>query len=418
MPGLVQALFVRGETQRMKGYNDEALATFGEARTLLEFSEDEDQQLAGHVLRNIGVTHTLNGDLDAAIDELEEARRLLEQVGDLEGIGNACGSLAQCYSMRGEPLQALGALQRAQSAFERAGNTFDLGLTLNNTGMVYYELGEFEQALQVYERGLRLMRGTGNVADEAFMMAGIAETYRAMGRFEESLAMYQEVQPIAAGLQMQYLLTEITEGLALTRLGLGQGEEAAQLAKSVAPKPSEAPARVAQHALVEAQIALDRGDIPPALKPLDLAWRHLEAADNRHQMAIAAFLRARALFDGHQTRKAMTEIEGVGRICDKLGYRRFLRPYAARATEMVEYALAPPRRRRSAHGAGGRAGGRARGRRAQASRRRGRHAAGGARVRLRARQRRRRRAAGVRPGVAEREEQGDALPACCPGKSP
>jgi LuxR family maltose regulon positive regulatory protein len=340
VPGLVQALFVRGETQRMKGYNDEALATFGEARTLLEYDGDENHQLAGHVLRNLGVTHTLNGDLDAAIDELEEARRLLEQVGDLEGIGNACGSLAQCYSMRGEPLQALGALQRAQSAFERAGNTFDLGLTLNNTGMVYYELGEFDQALQVYERGLRLMRGTGNVADEAFMMAGIAETYRAVGRFEDSLAMYQEVQPIAAGLQVQYLLTEISEGLALTRLALGQGEEAMQLVKSAAPKAGEAPARVAQHALVEAQVMLDRGDVPAALRALDLAWRLLEAADNRHQMAIAAFLRARAYFDGHQTRKAMTEIEAVARLSDKLGHRRFLRPYAARAKEMVEHALA------------------------------------------------------------------------------
>lgn len=339
VPGLVQALFVRGETLRMKGFNDEALTTFGEARTLLEYDEEDNQQLAGHVLRNLGVTHTLNGDLEAAIDELEEARRILEQVGDLEGIGNVCGSLAQCYSMRGEPLQALGALQRAQSAFERAGNTFDLGLTLNNTGMVYYELGEFEQALQVYERGLRLMRGTGNVADEAFMMAGIAETYRAVGRFEDSLAMYQEVQPIAAGLQVQYLLTEISEGLALTRLALGQGEEAAQLVKSVAPKPTEAPARIAQHALVEAQVTLERGDSAAALKALDLAWRHLEPADNRHQMAIAAFLRARAYFDGNQTRKAMTEVEAVAHLCAKLGYSHFLRPYAVRAKEMIEHAL-------------------------------------------------------------------------------
>ena len=125
------------------------------ARAARERAATDDAQLAGDALRNIGVTHTLAGDLDAAIDELEEARRLLEQVGDLQGIGNTCGTLAQCYSTRGEPMQALGALQRAQSAFERAGNTFDLGLTLNNTGMVYYEIGEFEQALQVYERGLR-----------------------------------------------------------------------------------------------------------------------------------------------------------------------------------------------------------------------------------------------------------------------
>ncbi len=337
--GLVQALFVRGETQRFKGYNDEALQTFGEARAALEAADIDDAQLAGDVLRNIGVTHTINGDLDPAIDELEEARRLLEQVGDLQGIGNTCASLAQCYSRRGEPLQALGALQRAQSAFERAGNTFDLGLTLNNTGMVYFELGEYEQALQVYDRGLRLVRGTGNVSYEAFMMAGIAETYRSMGRYDESLATYTELQPIIEGLQMPYLMTELLEGLALTKLGLGQGEEAAHILRGIAPKAGEPPTRLAQHALAEAQVALEKGDAAAALKPLDVATRNHESAGNRQGLAIASFLRARALFESHQPRKAMTEIERVAQACEQLGYRRFLRPYAMRAKEMVEYAL-------------------------------------------------------------------------------
>ncbi|HYM16841.1 MAG TPA: tetratricopeptide repeat protein [Dehalococcoidia bacterium] len=337
--GIVKALFVRGEVQRMKGYNDEAVKTFNEARALLDASGEEDAQLAGDVLRNIGTTHTLSGDLDAAIEELEEARRLLEQVGDLQGIGITCASLAQCYSRRGEPLQAIAALQRAQSAFERAGNTFDLGMTLNNTGMVYYELGEFEQALQVYERGLHVVRGTGDVLGEAFMMAGVAETYRSVGRLDESLAMYQEVQPLASGLQVGALTMEVTEGLALTRLALGQGEDAARLVKSVVPKASDGAARNAQHALVEAQIALARGDTAAALKSVDTAWRLLEPADDRHQMAVTAFLRARALFDAHQPRKAMTEMDRVVTLCAQLGYRRFLRPYAATAKELIEYAL-------------------------------------------------------------------------------
>ncbi len=340
IPGIVKALFVRGEVQRMKGYNDEALDTFNEARALLDAGAGQDLQLVGDVLRNIGTTHTLSGDLDAAIDELEEARRLLEQVGDLQGIGVTCTSLAQCYSRRGEPLQAIGALQRAQSAFERAGNTFDLGITLNNTGMVYYELGEFEQALQVYDRGIRLVRGTGDVWSEAFMMAGVAETYRCVGRLDESLATYQEVEPLALGLQSGALIAEVTEGLALTRLALGQGEEALQLVRSVEPKPSDGPARGAQHALVEAQIALTRGDTSAALKLIDAAWRVLEPVDDRHQMAVTAFLRARALFEGNQPRKAMTELERAAGLCDQLGYRRFLRPHALSASEMFDYALA------------------------------------------------------------------------------
>jgi LuxR family maltose regulon positive regulatory protein len=35
----------------------------------------------------------------------------------------------------------------------------------------------------------------------------------------------------------------------------------------------------------------------------------------------------------------MTELEAVARLCEKLGYSHFLRPYATRAKEMVEHAL-------------------------------------------------------------------------------
>lgn len=339
VPGIVEALFVRGETQRFKGYHDEALATFNEARGLIETETATGDAMLADALRNIGVTHALAGGFDAAIVELEEARRLFEQVGDLRGIGNTCGTLAQCYSARGESLQALGALQRAQSAFERAGNTFDLGLTLNNTGMVYYEIGEFDQALQVYERGLRLVRGAGNTFAEAAILAGMAETYRSSGRFEESLAAYEEVRPLVEGLQIPYLTTEVTEGLALTQLGLGQGGEALRLLKQTAPKPGEPASRVAQHQLADAQLALARGDTSGAIKSLDAAWKHYETADNKQQMAITAVLRARALFAAHQPRRSMAELERASQISDELGYRAFLRPFIAGAQEMVEYAL-------------------------------------------------------------------------------
>jgi DNA-binding SARP family transcriptional activator len=152
--------------------------------------------------------------------------------------------------------------------------------------------------------------------------------------------MYEEVRPLAEGLEVPYLMTYLAEGLALTKLGLGHGEEAAQISRGVKPAENDAPDRIAQHALVDAQIALERGDSSGALKLLDGAWKLLEEAGNVHDLAVASFLRARALYDSHQPRKAMAEIEQVARLCEKLGYKRFLRPYAVRANEMVEHALA------------------------------------------------------------------------------
>lgn len=338
VPGIAKALFVRGETQRLKGYYEEALDSFREARNLLEAWEQEDARLTGESLRNIGITNTITGNLDAAVEELEQARRLLEQVGELEGIGSTCTSLAQCYSMRGEPLAALGALQRAQSAFERAGSAYDLGLAINNTGMLYYELGEYEQALQVYERGIRVTRGAGNGQQEAFMMAGVAETYRNMGRFDDSLAAYQEVEAPIRALQIPELVVEFTEGLALTRLRLGQGEEAARLLSTVEPKRTDSHARFVAHRLVQSQVALARGDHPGALKFLDDALHRLDITGNRNAVAVARFLRAIALFGSQQPRKALSELEEADSTCQQLGYCRFLRPYLADARDLLDYA--------------------------------------------------------------------------------
>lgn len=334
----VEALFVRGETQRLKGYYNEALATFSEARALIDASGLNDTRLEGEALRHIGITHTIIGDLDAAVQELEEGRRLLEQVGDLEGIAHVCHSLAQCQSRRGEPVAALGSLQRARSALERAGNTYDLGVNLNNTGMLYFELGEYDEALQVYERGLRVVRGAANAWLEAAVMTGMAETYRAMGRSEESLAMYEQARPIVEGVQIPDLFAEFTEGLALTQLALGQGERARRLLESVTPSAEAGPGRTGQHAVVAAQIALERGDPQAALKLLDLAGTRLAEASNRNGVAVVAFLQARALFDAHQPRRAMAALEEASAICGKLGYSRFLRPYARQAAELVSYA--------------------------------------------------------------------------------
>jgi hypothetical protein len=57
-------------------------------------------------------------------------------------------------------------------------------------------------------------------------------------------------------------------------------------------------------------------------------------------MPICAFLRARALFEAHQPRKAMAEIERGARLCEQLGSRRFLRPHALRAGGVIAYAQA------------------------------------------------------------------------------
>jgi DNA-binding SARP family transcriptional activator len=113
---------------------------------------------------------------------------------------------------------------------------------------------------------------------------------------------------------------------------------AASLLKQTAPAPGDPPSRTAQHQLALGQVALARGDTASAIKQFEHAAQQYEAADNKRQLAVACVLRARAMYDAHQPRKSMAELERAAHIADELGYRQFLRPYAAGATEMLEYA--------------------------------------------------------------------------------
>ena len=135
-------------------------------------------------------------------------------------------------------------------------------------------------------------------------------------------------------------------------------------------------------------------------------------------MAIAAFLRARALFDAHQPRKAMAEVERASQLCDEAGLSRAScgrTPPARRRWSSTRSSATSPRRCSTIDR--GRAA-RGRRRRREARTASDRHAARRARVRVRARQRAGRRAAGVGPRVAQREEQGDVLLPAAARQSP
>ena len=138
------------------------------------------------------------------------------------------------------------------------------------------------------------------------MMAGIAETYRNMGRFDESLAMYQEAQPLVEGLQIPYLHGGVHRR---PRADAARAWARAKRRCSCCEASRRSRGdRAGAHGAARARGGADRAGARRcaggASSRSTLARPHLETPDNRQRMAVAAFLRARALFDAHQPREA------------------------------------------------------------------------------------------------------------------
>jgi tetratricopeptide (TPR) repeat protein len=195
------------------------------------------------------------GQIDQAMTEIEEARRLMEAEGDLYGVANAHYALALAHASRGSVADALaavdaslamarrvgsrvteadslnllgsiqvhqGELVEAQDSFRRAyelqgeiGNPSGAADALNNLATVQMWAGDFPAAVDSFRQALTRFRSLGMAGREAAVVANLARVEAARGDLEGARRYFEE----AAGL---YRVQEIPEGLAESLFGLGE----------------------------------------------------------------------------------------------------------------------------------------------------------------------------------------------------
>ena len=105
------ALANRGQTRRQQGRLDEAQSDLREAQRIWQRSGSA---LAGYARGHLGFVHLDRGDLGQAEGAFDEARRLAEHRGDLQGLVPPLIGLAQLALRRGEPDVAAELADRAR----------------------------------------------------------------------------------------------------------------------------------------------------------------------------------------------------------------------------------------------------------------------------------------------------------------
>lgn len=274
-------------------------------------------------LRNLATTYAIRGAFDDAAKALQQAREILEPLGDagaMAGLTNDFGLLAE---ERGDYRQALVAYREALSYRQRLGVPRETAESLINVGFAYYQTGEFDNAQVYWEQAATLYAGIddpgGTVrAQQNLALAQIArgEFTRARSALDASLAEAERLQMAEERAVSLASLAELDRleghiGRALDRAGKAQelfaraqdsrGTTEMQLvrgnaladigawdaaAASVATLDATTVAgheQSAQLALLQAQIALGRGDAEAAARAAEQA---LAQARKGHGLAL------------------------------------------------------------------------------------------------------------------------------------
>ena len=152
-------------------------------------------------LRNLSTVRAVQGDFKGAQGALDDARKLLEPLGDNAALADLANDEGVLKEERGDYRGALEAYRSALSMYQTLGNAREVGSSLLNVGFAYYQVGEFDNA-EVYwnQAASTYAKANDHVGIvRAKQSLGLAETARgnfALARqsLDESLRQAEEMQ--------------------------------------------------------------------------------------------------------------------------------------------------------------------------------------------------------------------------------
>lgn len=229
----VQYLLRSGSLAQDQQKLDDALANFSEAAELAE-KHGIVRNLA--VSRaNIGIIAYLRGDFVGAEANFLKVKDSLSQLGDMTGMANILSNLAATATLQEEPLRALDYLDQATVIIQQLGLKRDLVYTLLNQASALIALGELDAAANASEEAISLAQDLNFRILIATGYVNLSEVYLRKGKSSSSAAMMlrslDEITPEEGSRHLVEIGLLLSDALASTSR---YGDAAAMLAKAKA----------------------------------------------------------------------------------------------------------------------------------------------------------------------------------------
>lgn len=160
-------------------------------RLLLKASEGGFLAEVAGAEQRLGGLSRLRGDFADALDRLDHALHLFEELGDRSGASRAVGNIGLVYAERGEYDRALESYQRSLTISEELGNRRGVSIAVGGMGIVYYSRGEYDRALESFQRQLTIAEELSDRNTISMAMGSMGIVYSSRGEYDRALESLQ-----------------------------------------------------------------------------------------------------------------------------------------------------------------------------------------------------------------------------------
>ncbi len=212
--GVAISLENKGWFLYLEGRNAEALECYEEAHEI--WKRDENKFGFASILARKGMIHAFAGNHDLAIDLLEEALIIIEELGSKRGRGSIHFTLAVAYNQKGDTNLSLKHSKIAGDLFREIGDRILTALSLHNyASTLIYEEMEYEKGVSLLYEALSNAKEAESNRTIHAIQTGLTSAYIYKGELNRALKFINEL--------IEYFDERGDyEGLAIAQLLIGQ----------------------------------------------------------------------------------------------------------------------------------------------------------------------------------------------------
>jgi tetratricopeptide (TPR) repeat protein len=131
-------------------------------------------------------------DMEKVVQKSEQALRIFERVGSLQGAGLVLYNLGFVYRAWSQYPKAIECFEKSFSLSSKAGDAKTAAGALNNLGLVYLETSQYPKAVECFEKALVIERKIGHVQGEAQTLNNLGNVHQYWGQYPKSVEYYEK----------------------------------------------------------------------------------------------------------------------------------------------------------------------------------------------------------------------------------
>jgi tetratricopeptide (TPR) repeat protein len=243
----------------------------------------DNTRLRADAVQRLGTTLTQMGNLAEGGQQHARAAQLFRDVGDMHGISSCQINIGIVHSMSGDMAGAEDAYRQAIAIGKEAHAPGLMGLASVNLGVLFLNAGRFDEANACYLDALRHFTTVKNELHRAGTLYNIGHLAREQGDQERALTMYTETAELAQHLGQVDIEIGARAGAGLAALSLGRTDVATESLEGVNRLLEQRgnwwfQGRELADALAF-RVAVTRDDVPGAVQQLRQAVANVEPRD-------------------------------------------------------------------------------------------------------------------------------------------